>query len=97
MKRQEQPLITPMPEPTEAPKPTDIPEEEKTITITIKEGMTSDIVSELLYETGLVDSAKKFNNYIIRVGKSKVIRTGDFTIHKGTSYDEIIKLITFNE
>lgn len=88
------PTVKPTQEPTKAPKPTEIPEGEEEIDIMIKGGMTSDSVSNLLYKAGLVDSAKKFNNYIIRVGKSKVIRVGKFTIQKGASFDEIIQIIT---
>jgi len=63
------------------------------VTITIKQGMTSDSVSKLLYKAGIVDDAKEFNNYIIKAGKSTKILIGEFTIRKGASYDDIIKMI----
>ena len=62
-------------------------------TITIKQGMTSDSVSKLLYKAGIVDDAKKFNNYIVKAGKSTKILIGEFTFSKNASYDDIIKKI----
>jgi hypothetical protein len=62
-------------------------------TITIKQGMTSDSVSKLLYKAGIVDDAKKFNDYIVKTGKSTKILIGEFTFSKNASYDDIIKKI----
>lgn len=87
-----EPTSEPTMEPTQAP--TETSEEAGSVTFTIEKGMSSDTVSKLLYEVGLIDDAKKFNDYVIRAGKSKVIRTGKYTIKKDVSYDEIIKLIT---
>jgi len=71
-----------------------ISETDDEITFTIIEGMTSNQVAELLNEIGLIEDAKDFDNYVIRMGKSTVIRTGTFTLHKNASYDEILKAIT---
>lgn len=95
-----EPTAEPTPEPTAKPtveptnSPTEKPKKETSVTFTITKGMTSDSVSDLLYKAGLVDSAKKFNDYIIRAGKSTVIRTGKYTVKKGATYDEIIDIIT---
>lgn len=95
-----EPTAEPTPEPTAKPavepthSPTETPKKETLVTFTITKGMTSDSVSDLLYKAGLVDSAKKFNDYIIREGKSTVIRTGKYTVKKGATYDEIIDIIT---
>jgi len=91
-----EPTVEPTPEPTtEATlSPTVTPEKVTSVTFTISKGMTSDSVSNLLFEIGLVDDADKFNDYIVRAGKSKVIWYGKYTIEKGSTYDEIIDIIT---
>jgi len=95
---------TETPEPTETPKPTETPEPieetqnqenmQKDITFTIITGMSSGKVSDLLYKEGLVDNPKEFNAYIVQAGKADVIRVGTFTAPLGTSYEEILNLIT---
>ncbi|NLK26792.1 MAG: hypothetical protein GX306_00390 [Clostridiales bacterium] len=64
------------------------------VTFTIEKGMTSTSVSQLLYELGLVENATDFDQLIIREGKSRVIDIGTYTIRKGTSYEDIINIIT---
>lgn len=83
-------------DPTEAPvQPTKTPaSSNKSITITIKKGQTSDDVAELLYEKGIVKSAKSFNSFIVKEGRARIIRTGDFKIPKDASYQEIMDIIT---
>ena len=100
-----EPTIEPTPEPTPepAPEPTEEPAAElpvedsedvsKEVLITITKGMSSDDVSRVLYEAGLIDSAYAFNRYIISKGKSTVISYGSFNISIGATYDEIIDVI----
>lgn len=64
------------------------------ITFTVKSGMSSGMVSELLKEVGLVDDADDFNNYIEKSGKASIIRVGTYTMPKGSSYKEIVTKIT---
>lgn len=64
------------------------------VTFTIKRGMTSYQVAELLYEKGLIDNVKDFDKYIISKGKASVIRIGTYTLPKNSSYQEILNTIT---
>lgn len=90
------PEPTSTPEPTRAPEPTQISiptETAQNITFTIKSGMSSGKVSDLLYQNGLVDDANTFNEFIVQAGKADVIRVGTFTLPVGASYDEILGMI----
>lgn len=83
--------------PTVAPKPTDKPivgTSKTEITFTIEQGMSSGKVALLLFNSGLVDNADKFNEYVVQVGKADVIKIGKFTVEKGASYSDIMKVIT---
>lgn len=91
---------TPTPETkmaTVSPKPkktvTPTKKAELNITISIIKGMSSDHVSKLLYEKGLVKDAEEFNQYLIKQGNASRIRVGEYTITKGTTYKEIMNQI----
>jgi hypothetical protein len=64
------------------------------ITFTVKKGMSSDRVAAILEEKGLVKDADDFNRYIIKVGKSKIIRVGTFSLPKNASYEDIVNKLT---
>lgn len=64
------------------------------ISFTIERGMSSKTVARLLEEKGLIDDAENFNDYIIAQGKAAVIRTGSYSLPKGSSYREILNEIT---
>lgn len=89
-------LTTPKPTETlaEEMKDTEQTDDAEKITFTIKRGMSSRMVAALLEKVGLIDQADEFNEYIEKVNKASVIRTGDYSIKKGASYDEIIEIIT---
>ncbi len=99
---------TPSPEPTQEPTPTptvEIPDNTdrdgvntgELITFTIERGMSSNKVAKLLEEEGLIEDSKDFNKYVVKEGKAGIIRVGSYTLPKGTSYDDIIKIITSKE
>ncbi len=67
--------------------------ETEEVSITIRSGMTSETVSRLLYDNGLIEDTKDFNNYLINNGYSSKIRVGTFKIPQNTSYEEIVKII----
>ena len=81
------------PETTEEPELTTAPEQSQT-TITIKKGSDSGSVSRMLYEAGLVENAKAFDNYLCNNGYSRSINPGIYEIAPGTSEEEIAKIIT---
>ena len=88
-----EPEMTTEPEATEAPELITAPEQSQT-TITIKKGSDSGSVSRMLYEAGLVENAKAFDNYLCNNGYSRSINPGIYEIAPGTSEEEIAKIIT---
>jgi Predicted periplasmic solute-binding protein len=87
------PTAKPTKAPTPTPKATPIANNQK-ISFTIQKGMSSDMVAKKLKEVGLVKDSEDFNQYIIKKGKASTIRVGNYSLPKGSSYDEIIKKIT---
>ena len=88
-----EPEMTTKPEATEELELTTAPEQSQT-TITIKKGSDSGSVSRMLYEAGLVENAKAFDNYLCNNGYSRSINPGIYEIAPGTSEEEIAKIIT---
>ena len=88
-----EPEITTEPETTAEPELITAPEQSQT-TITIKKGSDSGSVSRMLYEAGLVENAKAFDNYLCNNGYSRSINPGIYEIAPGTSEEEIAKIIT---
>ena len=88
-----EPEMTTKPEATKEPELITAPEQSQT-TITIKKGSDSGRVSRVLYEAGLVENAKAFDNYLCNNGYSRSINPGIYEIAPGTSEEEIAKIIT---
>lgn len=88
-----EPEMTTKPEATKEPELITAPEQSQT-TITIKKGSDSGSVSRMLYEAGLVENAKAFDNYLCNNGYSRSINPGIYEIAPGTSEEEIAKIIT---
>ena len=59
-------------------------------------GESSNSVSRVLAELGLVADAAAFDNYLCTNGYSKRIHTGNYAITVGTGEEEIAKIITGN-
>lgn len=89
------PTSEPTAEPTAEPtvEPTMVPTEEPVI-IVVKAGDTSDVVSKLLVEAGLVADAREYDAYLCDNGYSRRIAIGSFEIYKGATEEEIAKIIT---
>ena len=60
----------------------------------IKSGMGSEMVAKVVQEAGLVEDWDDFNRYLISKGYSSKIRTSNYRLPIGVSYDEIAKEIT---
>ena len=86
------PTLAPTMAPTATPKPTSPPDVK--VSFSIKPGMSSDSVAKILQEIGVVKSAEDFNKYMIEHGKASVIRVGDYSLSKKSSYEDIVKKIT---
>ena len=87
----EEPQVTQEPEATEEPEvvPGDI------VRIEIKAGDSSEVVSRRLEKAGLVESANKFNRYLLNKNLTKVLRIGTFELEIGMSIEEIADIITY--
>lgn len=82
------------PETTAEPEVTEAPQRTQTASITIQRGDDSGSASRRLYEAGLVENAKAFDNYLCNNGYSRSINPGTYEIAPGTSEEEIAKVIT---
>lgn len=93
---QEQNNIETEPETTVPAEPevTEAPQRTQTASITIQRGDDSGSASRRLYEAGLVENAKAFDNYLCNNGYSRSINPGTYEIAPGTSEEEIAKIIT---
>ena len=89
-----EPEKTAGPETTAEPEVTQAPQRTQTASITIQRGDDSGSASRRLYEAGLVENAKAFDNYLCNNGYSRSINPGTYEIAPGTSEEEIAKIIT---
>ena len=62
-------------------------------TITVTSGMSSEDVSQLLENAGLVKSATEFNTWLIQKGYDSQLHIGEFEIESGASNEEIAKTL----
>ncbi len=88
-----EPTITSAPNVTEQPEVTDAPQT-KLVTFTIQKGMSSNKVSKLLQEIGLIEDAKDFNEYLIGENKVSVIQVGTYELPENSTYSDIVDAIT---
>ena len=88
-----EPTITSAPNVTEQPEVTDAPQT-KLVTFTIQKGMSSNKVSKLLQEIGLIEDAKDFNEYLIGENKVSVIQVGTYELPENSTYGDIVDAIT---
>lgn len=70
------------------------PEIGEMITIVIKSGASSNSVSKLLEEEGLVENARAYDAYLCQNGYDKKISVGTYKIPMGCTDEEIAKVIT---
>lgn len=64
------------------------------ITFQIKKGMISRSAAQVIYDVGLIDSVSKFDQYLIDNGYSNSVMVGEYRVKKGSTYEEIAKIIT---
>ncbi len=75
---------------TAEPEPT-IPV--KKLTFNIEQGTSSQAVSQILVDGGIIEDAKDFNNYMVRSGYTEIIQRGTYTLNSSMSYEEIAKAL----
>jgi len=81
----------------EIPKePTDQKPDKNTenIKIVIPAGTLPGKIALILYENGVIDSNKNFINKVVALKADTKLKSGTFTIIKGSSYEEIINILT---
>lgn len=97
-----EPSSVPADEPVNAPEESDTssgtPEadnqtETKLVTFEIVTGMTSEDVSKLLKEKGVIEDARAFNQYLKQNDYTTRINIGDFEIERFASYQDIADAI----
>lgn len=64
------------------------------ISVDISAGMWSDEIAQKFEELKLVDNAKAFDKFLCDNDYASQIRVGSYRIPKGSSYEEIAKIIT---
>ena len=84
-------------EPVPNPQPPEIEKQEpekKTYTLTVKSGMDSIQIANLLEKFGVVDSGQKFEQFLTTKDWTKSIQVGTYKLDSSMSYEEIGKVIT---
>ncbi|MGN0368556.1 MAG: hypothetical protein ACI4EK_07230 [Wujia sp.] len=80
---------------TEEPKDTEsASDSNEKVTITVSGGMSSETISALLEDAGVIKSATKFNEFLVQKGYDKSLETGTFHVKSGMSDEEVAKILT---
>lgn len=93
----DEPVTGPTAEPTAEPVTdpvTDPAAESELISFSVERGDWSRIVSEKLEELGVIDNSEQFDKYLVDNGYAVRIKVGNFKAKKGSTYEEIAKMIT---
>lgn len=88
-----EPTADPAVEPTAEPV-TDPAAESELISFSVERGDWSRIVSEKLEGLGIIDDSEQFDKYLVDNGYAVRIKVGNFKAKKGSTYEEIAKMIT---
>ena len=73
-----------------------VPENEQIesyIVISVKAGNGSEIISQRLFEAGLVNSALEYNKYLVKNGYDRKLRVGEHEIPVGATEEEMAKIL----
>lgn len=63
-------------------------------TFVVESGLVSSSVAKELKKAGIVDDAAAFDEYIVKKGYGKMLRSGKYKIPAGADYETIAKIIT---
>lgn len=94
------PAATSVPKATSKPivtsKPVTQPKktQREILRVSIEAGMWSEEISQRFKELGLVDNAKKFDDFLCDNNYASDIHVGEYNIPKGSTYEQIAKIIT---
>ena len=84
------------PEETVTPEETSTPALDESVTceLTVTGRTTSIDVARKLQQSGVIEDADDFNDYLCENGYAEIIQNGKFTVIKGMTYEQIARLIT---
>ncbi len=66
----------------------------ESITVVLENITSASMASTLLYEAGIIDDVKSFNDYLTQQGWATRVSEGTFEFKKGMTYEEVGKIIT---
>ncbi|SEF51274.1 hypothetical protein SAMN04487934_101409 [Eubacterium ruminantium] len=69
-------------------------EDNGTVTIVVERGMYSTTVAKMLQDAGIVEDYLDFDRWLDATGYSFIIGVGEFSFHKGMTYEEIAAVLT---
>lgn len=83
----------------------DVPETEDTdgdttvtyVPFSVRSGESSEMISNNLYNAGLIDDATEFNKYLNELGVDDRIPSGSFYIQADSEYDDIVAVLVNKE
>lgn len=68
-------------------------EEESYVVITVEPGNGSSIVSNKLYEAGVIASKEEYNEYLLSKGYDRRLIAGEYRVPMGASMEEITRIL----
>lgn len=71
----------------------DVENVENYIVISVSSGNGSEVVSQKLFEAGLVNSAVEYNKFLVKKGYDRKLRVGNHEIPAGASEEEMAKIL----
>lgn len=86
----------PQEEPSDEPQPTPPPPapQTQTVKVVIPEGSLPGKIGVILEENGVVSSSRDFLAKVVEMKLDTKLKSGTFTIQKGLSIEEVVKIIT---
>lgn len=64
------------------------------VTVVLENITSASMASTLLYEAGIIDDVKSFNDFLTQQGWATRVSEGTFEFKKGMTYEEVGKIIT---
>ncbi|MGM0874268.1 MAG: hypothetical protein ACQEWV_05615 [Bacillota bacterium] len=62
--------------------------------LTIKAGMTTSEISDLLEQNGIISNSFDFDQYLIKGGYHKKVQLGTFDVKKGMDFKQLAEILT---
>ena len=81
----------------EEPEVTPVEEEPVKITVSIPEESDSTTIGNILLDNNLIDSVEEFDDKVKELELAESLSPGEYAIEKGSSLEEIIKIIANKE